>query len=997
MVEYHFKFQNRAKTTGNNGHDFEHFVFECFRVATGEAGFFSSLRQGRDGAIDLIDQYSEPGSITIAECKYIGTGGFTEAKARWKEVYDHLKKHLPKLAADPSLRPTSPYRTWLDPDKPIQQYRFCFTVSLTTNEVAKLEELIAADFSELAGMGVEAVRHLAEANGAVRVLSWDWFHTELLLCPALAFRWFHGLPIGVSLFKKSGRNRQSFRRFLDGSELAYFSRDNFADQGGNQVQRSESDLLDDLASGEITALVLTGPGGSGKTRLAYELARGLTDESRGFDAYWLERGASAVSVIALAKKYPAQASILLLVDYAEAAERLAEIADVVENLIEQGGHKIRVVATGRASATNKIRDDLEILNPEISSLTSQRAGGTAYLEWVTRSILKLEKIPERDALSSICRGIPALAAFAVYLFRNDRSQFDSQFGALLANDDFQSWSNKRIAILVRAHAVKERDLASLALALPLSIEQGARLQQLNADVIDLLLTDRWIENVDGQLVAAHDILADALLARWLFEAETATTDRLINLLTIAAKAQDLPHALTVIARLSYHTGFGTIEGEQILKQLLAKYPEQVMASANQLLGGPILKITEKLDLLATSPQLSELIRLNSRLHVGLAQLAEDIAIARASRVVMDVPRVIIDLLNEVCAHSTLSNFILCRAYSLDPERFRDRALENVQHFPMNEQTHFLLVRMLRAGEASEALRQAVRNWLLINGANHQSSFVYEAWLNAQGDLGAVRDKLLEWVGKHGVTPEASHVYEAWLNAQGDLGAVRDKLLEWGEKFTTLECADFVFRSWLEAGGPLADIKGCCEDWLKKNWRREDAVYLTKNLSMERDITFGTAMRIVAWAGIYSLNEDSIFRLSRVSRWLTHHYITKRASWIIRISSEAIFSQLCIRDSLSRGQRIACTTLFGNLAKRHYPKDENWPAIVQIFCHCLKHGGIFCHINRLPSNTWAVLLEDAFQFGLLDAEKDRAAIIHAQELSKLIMDSNEYSNFISKSY
>ncbi|QCI93905.1 ATP-binding protein [Novosphingobium sp. EMRT-2] len=1068
-------------------------------MAAEEAGFLSSLRCGRDGAIDLIDHYSDPGSTTIAECKYIGAGGFSEAKERWKEVYGHLKKHLPKLAADPSASPDSPYRTWLDPDRPIRRYRFCCTVSLTKKDVAKLEKLIAADFSELVGNGVEAVRHLAETEGAVRVLPWDWFHSELILCPSLAFRWFQGLPVGVSLFDRSGRRGQSFRGFLDGGGLAYFSRDRFAAQHGVQVKRGEADLLDGITTGELTALVLSGPGGVGKTRLAHELAGKLTEEIRGFDGYWLERGASADSVIALAKAYPAKASILLLVDYAEAAQRLAEIADAVANLIEQAGHNIRLIATGRASATNRIRDDLEVLNPDINSLTSQSAGGSAYLEWVVHSIIELEEFPDADALSSVCRGIPALAAFAVYLFRVDRPQFDAQFGALLGNQDFHSWSNKRISALVSVKSAREEDLASLALALPIPIEQQARFRKSHGALIDLLVTDRWVENIDGQLVAAHDILADALLARWVFEAETATNVRLQNLLMTAADAQDLPHALTVVARLQSHPGFAAIDGGQVLKTLSALHPEQTAASASQLLGGPILKIQGKLSLVANSPKLAETIRLEPTLHIGLAHIADEVVKARGEGVELIVPGAIGDLLDEVCTQQKSSNFILSRAYSFDHARFRDRAFENIKLFPTKEQTHFLLVRMLNSGETPEALREAVCNWLHLNGGQTCASFVYKAWLDAGGDRDEVKDKLLEWVGEHGVTPKASHVYKAWLDAEGDRDEVKDKLLEWvgehgvtpeaqfvykawldaegdrdevkdkllewvgehgvtpkashvykawldaggdrdevkdkllewvGEHGVTPEAqfvynawldaggdrdevkdkllewvgehgvtpeASHVYRAWLEAGGSFPEIKGHCEDWLKKNWRRHDAVYLTKNLSMERDVTFGTVMRIVAWAGRNSKDEDAIYRLSRVSRWITRHHITRRSSWIISEATMAVFIVLFARIRLSHGERFACSILFGNFAKRYYPRDENWPAIIRTFCSCLRHGGVFCHVQGLPSRTWAILLDDALQRGLLDPETDRDAIIHAHELCRMAMDSDEYANLLAMGY
>ncbi len=189
-----------------DGDDFEDFVFECFRIAKGERGFAKRLARGRDGAIDLIDRHAvlgkaTIGETTIVECKYIGSGKSEEADSRWKKVFGNLEKNLPGLSADPKKLPTSPYRGWLDPDSPVTQYRFCVTAAMTPAEVRKLEKRIAADFKELVGQGVEAVRTLAEQPGAVRVLRWDWFAAELMEHPSLCFRWFGGLPAGVKRFE----------------------------------------------------------------------------------------------------------------------------------------------------------------------------------------------------------------------------------------------------------------------------------------------------------------------------------------------------------------------------------------------------------------------------------------------------------------------------------------------------------------------------------------------------------------------------------------------------------------------------------------------------------------------------------------------------------------------------------------------------------------------------------------------------------------------------
>lgn len=830
-----WSFQGRVEHSGDNGNDFERFVLECFRVAKGEAALFKCLRRGRDGAIDLIDQHSEPGATTVAECKYIGVGGLKEAKARWKEVYDRLADYLPRLSANPGKNPASPYRTWLDPARPVRRYRFCITISLTFAEIIRLEKLITQDFAKLADAGAEAVRHLAETEGAVRVFSWDWFHAELTACPSLAFRWFRGLPIGVSVFDQAGRTGQSFRDFLSGAQLTYFSRDSFVAQGGGLVARREAGLIADLISGEAGALVLAGPGGVGKTRLAHELAINLTDERVGFDAYWLDRSASAASIQMLMTKYIENAAILLLVDYAESAQMLGEVADLVAYLIEQGSHKIRIIATCRASAMNKIRGELENLNPKVKNLASRLEGEDAYLDWVTRSILSLEPFREPDRLVKVCHGIPALAAFAVYLFRNDRPQFDTQFGALLADNDFQSWSSRRIAGLIRNTLYGERSLAEIALALPVPPDSQELFQEAYGDLVDRLLADRWIEYVDGHLAAAHDILADALLARWLFEAETATTVRAISLLSSAAAAQALPNALTVFARLATHPGFTAIDGRQVLQALLATHHEQVATSAGEFFRSAFLKAQDKLDLIANIPDVAETIKTNSRLRVGLVKLAEQVVNIRNDGEELRVPAVFGDLLEEACSKSERPDLFLRNAFLFDPARFRERAFASIAVHPYSETTCYMIALMLRSGEAPETMREPLCNWLNRNLWYPRARGLYQAWFAAGGDKDVVCKLLSAWASVHGRGREAQFAYKAWLDAGGDLESIEQHVFDWA-------------LTW---------------------WYTEDFVYLSKAISTLPTVPEPVALAVVRWVVSFPAHEDSLTRLRRLIGHLSH--------------------------------------------------------------------------------------------------------------------------------
>ncbi len=856
-----------------NGDDFEDFVFECFRIAKGERGFTKRLARGRDGAIDLIGRHAEPGKTTIAECKYIGSGKNEDADSRWAKVFRNLEKNLPELSANPAKRPDSPYRGWLDPDSPVTCYRFCVTAAMTPAEVRKLEKRIAADFKKLVELGVKELRTLAQQFGAVRVLPWDWFAAELVDHPSLCFRWFDGLPAGVKRFEPEPSAGTSFRDFLSSGQLAYFSRDDFARQGTGSSVHGEAALVTMLAEGPKQVLLITGPGGVGKTRLVHELATTLSSAAHQFDTYWLGRSASSTSVTELAAHYPGNAKILLLVDYAEAAQ-LDGIADAVSNISTNSGHRVCLIMTCRASAAKRVSLSLTYLASEEKSLGPGSDAEAGYLRWVTASILALDSFPEPAELELVCHAIPALAAFALFLIRTDRAKFDKQFSALLGIDDFEKWANRRISALTAGHADAERQLARIALALPMTQQRYQTLRPTHGAMLDRLIADCWIESEGNDFVAAHDVLADALLAHWLFGAELAITNRATDLLSDAAGDQELPHGLTVLARLGNHPRFKLIDGMAVVAALLLLHPEQVKASCNALLGSPLLTPTEKLNLLDRSAMLRDEIKADPALHLGLSQLADAVARARRKGAEITASAEFGDLLDHACEQALGSNLILRRAYAFDPKRFRTRALANLAAFPRAELTHFLLVQMLRSGEPIEAMREPVRLWLEANSTETRASFVYKAWLDADGGTEAVSAALLAWIEVHGQELAAEFVYKAWLDAGGGTEAVSAALLAWVEAHGQELVARFVYTAWLDARGETAAVSAALLAWVEAHGQELAASHVYEAWLKASGGTKAVSAALLAWVEVHGqeLVAEFVYKA-----WLDAHGGTEAVS------------------------------------------------------------------------------------------------------------------------
>ena len=966
------RFDDRLPPRGKDGDDFQRFVWEALR-----SGHFESLTgryvrpyftAGNDGGIDHVAVGDD--DQIIFESKFFGKNRGGQPSDDWTALSRRLGENLRVNAGRAYKDVDRLYKPWFDINRRVKGYWFCTSGDFKSGAQTELRDKIKAFFSEFAEE--PSLAHLASLN--VEVLGWNDFNGVVTANPALHFRWFGNLPVGLRPLRSIAEGK-TFRKFLDEGALPFFSREEFnrkAEVEGRTRLTDEPSILSTLLGGEEQlGLVLSGPGGLGKTRLALQL--GLDAESSGWLVLQIERHARREAIEGLARQHASLARILLIIDYAEAAGSLFGLVQEMERANADGGHRFRFIATCRASALSAVKEALEEIDYRLIQFSGE--ADDRYARWVVANILAGEDIPGAHDIAEVCGGLPVLAAFAVFLFKQYREKFDAQFGQIHRGDDFAQWAEKRLRLALQARGLAEqstrRPLATIAARLPLRADEYLSLRSLNNDTVrllDILQDDRWIEPDGEGRAAAHDIFADAIIARYVFEATQTVTDRAGDVLTDAMEAGAFERALIAFNRLAAHKQFDEIDGLAIIRRAHARNPGPVINARDLLLQVRIPSYQTCIRLLGALPDLANAVAADESCDLLLSYLAEDAAASKGEVWCDEAKRILQPLLDRAIARHVQSNTVVRRALRLLPERHRDRALEWIRSAPTRSETHFLFVAWLGAGLSIEDISADIVTWLFCGGnADPKASFVFRAWLDAAAKLdpketaakialikahvlawlgqpgqhgehgmseaarfvykswldsaaklkqdetaakiAAVEAHVLAWLGQHEKSEAAAFVYPPWLDAGGSPDLIRSSMTAWFGANPDHQESDFIIKAWLEAKGDFAVVRDPALAWLKRNSKNPDAVYILKFIVKERDLPSRSIRNIISWCVMFKNNMDTICRIQPVFSHFAQGTLEMRLS----VATLLVLKNLQTKWLDDRGVRDATLATIGSLA------------------------------------------------------------------------------------
>jgi hypothetical protein len=704
------------------------------------------------------------------------------------------------------------------------------------------------------------------------------------ICPRLQLgelRPFDYLEWPSGFTELEGRAPSGFRAFLHGDRLPYLARDSWRPPSGLKQQWTESSLVEELSETQAQGpearqlvVVLTGPGGVGKTRLGLEIARRMRDKG-----WWPIRcdgtRARTEGLKQLLSESPHSTRVVLFMDYLEASPASFEaLVNEIDDLDELSRRQVRLIATCRASFRYRLRPSTKIKRVYVGGADEFEIG---YSNAVTQHILSSLGTTDLETLARKCRHNFALAAFLLFLKQNTPDKFESEVSALRQEPRFEEWIvgrlwNAGVDIFVAAAMLAACEFSDTIFD-GLAKAHGADASQLRRVLGD----DKWIERREpaeprpnGPVWAAfHDSFADVVLKRALDTAQ----NQLVAIDQLLQRAVDhgvLEQTLKAFGRLEKPM-LAPIDWLPRLEELELRKPGALAAHARELLTLDWLGPRTLVGLLSDFETLRETIASDPAHDVGLALIAAAWSNADATESQQsEFNLVFLPLLDAAVARHQESNIVLRLGFEGRPDRYREAARQWIDGHRRLFQTHFLLnawlegvVDELRGGNSAaaghiEAVRDAVGEWLSASLTLLSASFVLAPWLNAAAEIrgeqalsmaSMVEDHVAAWLnnGDHAICDEAQFVYTGWLNAAAAVGGdrahemvvkVQGHIDDWlaHDGHAVRDAAKFTYTSWLNAAASIgrdrahdmvARIQGSVASWLAHDhhYDSDDARYV----------------------------------------------------------------------------------------------------------------------------------------------------------------------------
>ena len=324
------------------------------------------------------------------------------------------------------------------------------------------------------------------------MIDWAAVENKLRAQKHLLFRWFPGARvIGLTpLDEEVTGSQDSYRAYLHSGRLPFYSQAAHAQKvpppAALAVAESTA-LLALMTPGTRDGVIVSGPGGVGKTRLTLEIARAAAEE--GWSVLRAGSRLTAERIDELAESLDPSDRVLVVFDYVETESDFSGLIEEIHNVNDGRGLQVSYVASSRSAFyRTTLAIDGRHHHVDLSLFAEAQAGAwlRGYLDTTVGHVLAqgLERVEPSHL--SMCGHVPALAVFLVYLRATGRTK---DLHELVEDQDFARWVVRRLRMTFLSRDVSA-DVAMLSAMPPLRADAVVRLDERCGRILDRLVPEK---------------------------------------------------------------------------------------------------------------------------------------------------------------------------------------------------------------------------------------------------------------------------------------------------------------------------------------------------------------------------------------------------------------------------------------------------------------------------------------------------------------------------
>lgn len=641
--------------------------------------------------------------------------------------------------------------------------------------------------------------------------------------------------------------------------LRYFSRDDFHESPGAQYTGiSETNIIQSINATPTQTLLISGPGGSGKTRLAHHICQSSAANLA------VEVDPNAADYVALYRILQNNVQnirhIIFFIDYAENFLKAGPLCSFRELAFDDFKIQSTIVLSSRSSGVPRALasfPDIEIAHLRLD-LPVEGATIT-YEDWLVRKILSYFDLGDNEDLAQICRGIPFLAAFSGFLATQHPEKFRKQFSQLGDCRHLGKWVRQRMTAFEPLGSRAKRTLTELCLALPFyghhdRVRIVDSIDEMASAVLEMLEADRWVElESDGQLRIVHDSLADAIITEHVFN-HARPTKRVWELFSTAARAEYLGRALRVMDRVITDENREFIDPLVLFRKLGTSDPTSVTHCALDIVGSSLVSPLQIPDLIEAISPLYHGLSGDRDAYPMLTRIAADSKHNHKIHLSQETHPTFFALLNEAAERPEA--YVLANLLLFSASDFRDQAYRYITKNMTDYDTAFVMTAYLRAVKNPAPVGPFIVRWLERHRTSQGAGYVFTHWSDAidalqgrgvsrnaaYGLCDQIYEFLEEWCSVHQNDQYAARCLQVLIDRRNLNIRVRRIVENWLVNFGDHYMAGHVVTRWIRKQKTYdAQSLAWALDWLNSDAaieNRIEASYLVKTLK-DSVIRFGT--------------------------------------------------------------------------------------------------------------------------------------------------------------